>query len=90
MIYLVIVWSLPFIIILTFQYGVGEQVLIKKNKIYRGGYLFVVFFMVVEVGYCVYLYKFVDYMDFVGLGQLAVASYLFHRFTKRWSLSVPL
>lgn len=32
MIYLVIVWSLPFIIILTFQYGVGEQVLIKKIK----------------------------------------------------------
>jgi hypothetical protein len=85
MILLLIFWSLPFILVLAVQYGVGEFFLIKKRKLYRAGYTFVVLMMLAEVAYGVYVFTFVDYMDFLGLGQLIFASYLFHRFTSRWS-----
>lgn len=85
MILLVIFWSLPFILILAVQYGVGEFFLIKKRKLYRGGYTFVVLMMLLELAFSVYVFEFVDHMDFLGLGQLIFASYLFHRFSKRWS-----
>lgn len=85
MIVKLIIWLAPFIIILSIQYGVGEYFLIRRNRLYRSGYFFVVFLMLVEILYAVYVYKFVDYMDFLGLAQLLFASYLFHRFVKRWS-----
>lgn len=76
-------WFVPFLILLVVQYGVGEFLFIRKMNYFKFGYCFVVFFMMAEVIYGVYLYKFVEFMDYVGLVQLILASFLFHKFISR-------
>lgn len=85
MIILSLLWTLPLVLILVVQYGIGEWYLIRKKNRRRLGYTLVVVIMLAEIVYGVFVMKFVEYMEALGIAYLILCSFLFHKFLRRFS-----
>lgn len=85
MIKLVIFWTLPFILIVTIQYGVGEKYFIDRLKRNKTGYMVVAGCLLLSIAYGVYVMQFVEFMEALGIAQLIISSVLFYRFFGRYS-----
>ncbi len=80
-----IFWTLPFVLIVAIQYGVGEKYLINRLKRNRAGYTLVAGCLLLSIAYGVYVMQFVEFMEALGIAQLIVSSVLFFRFVGRYS-----
>ena len=83
MIMMLLLWTIPCVTLLAFQYLYGERYLMVIKGRIKEGYAVVAFCEVLVIMLGIYLAVMVEYMDALGIGYLILNFYLYHKFSKR-------
>jgi uncharacterized membrane protein YoaK (UPF0700 family) len=84
MINLIVVYSLPYAVIVIYQFFLGELYILKIRKMPKAGYVVVMTGFFAGVVYGVYVMQFVEFLEALGIAQIVLSLYLFYNFLCRY------